>query len=123
VLKCMSLSSYPCALMNMVILVCILYKVLSAVSNFIGRAPHHGVSQHVHVTIAEGYCLLRCDAMRSGKNLSKFRWLISHLFPHLNSESRVSPNVAPFLPEETMSYKKRQFVQIPHLINSKPIIW
>jgi len=31
----------------MVILVCLLYKVLSAVSNFIGRAPHRGFSQLV----------------------------------------------------------------------------
>ena len=43
----MSLSSYPCALVNMVILLCLLYKVLSAVSNFIGRAPHRGVSELV----------------------------------------------------------------------------
>jgi hypothetical protein len=41
----MSLFSYPCGFVNMVILVCLLYKAFSAVSNFIGRAPHRGVSQ------------------------------------------------------------------------------
>ena len=61
--------------------------------------------------------------MQSGKNLSKFRWLISHSFPHLNSESRVSPNAGSFLPDEMTSYQKRQSVQIPRRINSKLVIW
>jgi len=91
---------------KMAILVCLLYKVLSAIGNFIGRAPHRGISQLVH-------SLKECNAVQSGKTLSKFGWLISHSFPRLNSESRGSPNVGSFLPDKTTSYQKSHLYKFP----------
>ena len=98
-------------LKKMVILVCLLYKVLAEVSNFIGSAPHRGVSQLVQsLKDTVFWDVTQCNPV---KKLSKFRWLISHSFPHLNSESRVSPNVGSFLPHKTTSYQKRHLYKFP----------